>query len=316
MQLQDILIKTYRHLSKYYKYGGSGVWIFKLWGIKQLWFRLFNAMMRITSWIANKTLPSYFRRTRSAGMGKNKDIIVSLTSFPARIGYVWLTIETLKRQSLKPQKIILYLSKEQFPEQENSLPEKLLAEQDDLFKIQFVDDDLRSHKKYYYAFKDYPEMNVVTFDDDVFYESHTLEKLYEAHNKFNHCVICGRACMIDAKRKYDSWQRAKERNVPLKGILQIGIAGVLYPPHTYSPYIFDINAIKECCPKADDLWLNYMCRINNSKIVMIEGYVDNISIHIKKNEILYSDNINENFEQIEKINSWGISHGFSDFFNA
>ena len=316
MQLQDILIDTYRYFSKCYKFGHTEWWFFKLWGVKQLWFRLFNALKNITSWISNRILPFYFKHTKKSYKGNDNDIIVSLTSFPARIGYVWLTVETLKRQSLKPSKIFLYLSKEQFPEQTSSLPKNLLDEQDDLFEIQFVDDDLRSHKKYYYAFRDYPEMNVVTFDDDVFYESHTLEKLYNTHKKFKDCVICGRACMIDSKQNYNSWQRTKEKYVPLNGILQIGISGVLYPPHCYSPLVFDINAIKECCPKADDIWLNYMCRVNGSKIIMIEGYVDNIPIYIKENVVLYSDNIDENIEQIKRISTWGVNHGFADFFYA
>ena len=316
MQLQDILIDTYRYFSKCYKYGCSGGWLFRIWGVKQLWFRLFKALMNITSWISNKVLPLYFKRTKCPCKGNDIDIIVSLTSFPARIEYVWLTVETLKRQSLKPQKILLYLSKEQFPELEKSLPENLKAEQDELFQIVFVDDDLRSHKKYYYAFKDYPEMNVVTFDDDVFYESHTLEELYNAHKRFKDCVICGRACTIAPKREYNSWPRTKEKYVPLNGILQIGISGVLYPPHCYSSLIFDVQAIKECCPKADDIWLNYMCRVKGSKIVMIDGYVDNIPIQIRGDETLYSDNIDENFEQIKSISIWGTSHGLSDYFDA
>ena len=316
MQLQDILIDTYRYFSKCYKFGSTGGWLFKIWGVKQLWFRLFNALMNITSWISNKVLPLYFKHSKRPCKGNDINIIVSLTSFPARIEYVWLTVETLKRQSLKPQKILLYLSKEQFPELEKSLPENLKAEQDELFQIVFVDDDLRSHKKYYYAFRDYPEMNVVTFDDDVFYESHTLEELYNAHKRFKDCVICGRACTIAPMREYNSWPRTKEKYVPLNGILQIGISGVLYPPHCYSSLIFDVQAIKECCPKADDIWLNYMCRVKGSKIVMIDGYVDNIPIQIRGDETLYSDNIDENFEQIKSISIWGTSHGLSDYFDA
>lgn len=315
MQLQDIYIGNYRYFSKCYQRGSNGSAIFKVFGVKQLWYRIFKGLMNITTWMANKTLPSYFRRTKATRKGSDYDIIVSLTSFPARINYVWLTIETLKRQSLTPKKIILYLSKEQFPEQEKSLPENLLAEQDDLFEIQFVDGDLRSHKKYYYAFKGYPEMNVVTFDDDVFYESHTLEKLYEAHNKFKDCLICGLACTIDSTRK-NPWPRTKKRNIPNIKILQIGIAGVLYPPHSYSSNVFDINAIKECCPKADDIWLNYMCRVNGSKIVMIDGYADNISVDIKGNETLYSENINDNVKQIEKLNRWAIQQELPSYYNV
>ena len=45
---------------------------------------------------------------------RKENIIVSLTSYPKRIGTVWLTIETLLRQSVKPDEIILWLAQEQF----------------------------------------------------------------------------------------------------------------------------------------------------------------------------------------------------------
>ena len=54
-------------------------------------------------------------------IGINKDtnrkekIIVSLTSFPGRINEVWICIESLMRQTFKPDAIELWLSLKQFP---------------------------------------------------------------------------------------------------------------------------------------------------------------------------------------------------------
>ena len=43
-------------------------------------------------------------------------VIISLTSFPARLDTLWQCVESLKRQTVRPEKIILYLSKEQVKE--------------------------------------------------------------------------------------------------------------------------------------------------------------------------------------------------------
>ena len=50
------------------------------------------------------------RRNGINQVKRKENIIVSLTSYPKRIGTVWLTIETLLRQSVKPDEIILWLA--------------------------------------------------------------------------------------------------------------------------------------------------------------------------------------------------------------
>ena len=74
--------------------------------------------------IANILLPIYYVLTRRSkefrltnlqnDTGIEPKIIVSLTSFPPRIKKIWLTIETLLRQKDKPDRIILWLSVDEF----------------------------------------------------------------------------------------------------------------------------------------------------------------------------------------------------------
>ena len=52
-------------------------------------------------------------------------MVVSLTTFPLRIGKVHLTIQSILRQSRPADRVLLWLSKEEFPE-EAQLPENLL----------------------------------------------------------------------------------------------------------------------------------------------------------------------------------------------
>lgn len=54
-------------------------------------------------------------------------IIVSLTSYPARISVVFQVLERMLVQTLRPDKVILWLAKEQFPNREADLPDELLA---------------------------------------------------------------------------------------------------------------------------------------------------------------------------------------------
>src|ERR1019366_6133497 len=84
--------------------------------------------------ITNIVIPVYFFLTRDNkryclenDSGKKERIIVSMTSFPTRIDKVWLVIETILRQTIKPDKIILWLSKDQFSSLD-SLPQKLLKQ--------------------------------------------------------------------------------------------------------------------------------------------------------------------------------------------
>ena len=56
---------------------------------------------------------------------QGEKMVVSLTTFPLRIGKVHLTIQSILRQSRPADRVLLWLSKEEFPE-EAQLPENLL----------------------------------------------------------------------------------------------------------------------------------------------------------------------------------------------
>ena len=64
-------------------------------------------------------------------------VIISFTSFPARINDVWKVVESLKNQSILPAKIILWLSKEQFPDG-SGIPASLKDREGDIFEIRIV----------------------------------------------------------------------------------------------------------------------------------------------------------------------------------
>lgn len=202
---------------------------------------------------------------------REKKIIVSLTSFPKRINTVWLTIETLLRQSVKPDSVILWLAASQF-DGLNSLPKELLKLQDRGLTIRFCD-DLRSHKKYFYVMQEYPNDLIVLADDDMFYPTDTIKKLIKLHKQYPN-DICTITCQVitDFFESQPSSWRNPEVNEKFEhsGRVQVFTgSGSLYPPNCLDKSAFNKSLIEELCPNADDLWLTFMALKNNTKITAL-----------------------------------------------
>src|SRR5690606_39648084 len=66
--------------------------------------------------LGNAILPLYFKlfskkRYSGKSMGGDRKIIVSFTTFPKRIDSIWKVIECMLRQTVRPDKVMLYLSR-------------------------------------------------------------------------------------------------------------------------------------------------------------------------------------------------------------
>ena len=183
--------------------------------------------------------------------------------------------------------------------------------------IRFVSDDLKSHKKYYYAFKEYPNNIVVTVDDDVLYSPILLRTLLDAHDKYSDCVICNRGIKINKEKSYRNWDKVDNFMIPVSNIMPTGIGGVLYPPHCYNNNIFNIEAIKSTCINGDDLWLNFMCRLNGTKVVHTGARFGFITVLSSQETALCIENVNhdKNDIQICAIIKWGVSKNLNFYLN-
>ena len=206
---------------------------------------------------------------------EKEPVIVSLTSHPGRIGTVHICIESLLKQKYMPEKVLLWLSKEQFPYQNGDLPEELLLlQKNSIFEIRWVEDDLKPHKKYLYAMQEYPNLPVIIVDDDVIYSESLVEKLMDSYNKFPDCISCMRANLMmfrsnGALRTYGGWLMGYRvlLDIPSYQLLPTGVGGVLYPPHSIPKEAFNISAIKETCLFTDDLWLKIFAVHNGYRTV-------------------------------------------------
>lgn len=220
-------------------------------------YKFFKIYFNVWYYIKYRMLVS-----KKIGVDNNSDIIVSLTSFPERIDRIWITIETLLNQTQAPKKVILWLAKEQFKEN-ISIPNSLKKLSNRGLEIRFCN-DLRSHKKYYYVMKEFPENIIITVDDDILYPRNLIENLYNTHKKFPNAICCNWSHQIvfdenKNLKKYDDWHDGSGiLTVPRFDTIPIGYAGILYPPKCLDDNVFNIEDIIELAPLADDIWLKAM----------------------------------------------------------
>lgn len=265
-------------------------------------------LYRFIKLFLNIFYPFYCRINRKYKYKKiAKNVIVSLTSFPDRINYVWIVIETLLRQTYRPEKIILWLADTQFKSM-NELPKKLLEQQEKGLEIRFCD-DLRSHKKYYYTMKYYPNSVVITVDDDTFYPEDLVEKLIYTHKLYPNTICCNLAHLITIENgeiaPYSKWESGADGyDQPSYYLVPVGCGGVLYPPGCFYKDVFDKEKIKELCPLADDLWLKAMATLNGVKAVKTDPIsIPYVSIISSQKSSLWKVNVDQkmNDKQMNNI---------------
>ena len=226
---------------------------------------------KINKLIAVLLVPIINSLNKKSGTDNEGKIIVSLTTFPERINIVWVTISTLMNQTIKPKRIILWLSKTQFPLGEAKLPKKLIKLKKRGLEIRFCD-DLAPHKKYFYSMKEYPNDIIVTVDDDMLYPENHLEQLWEGYKKNSDCIICQYAHKITYDKNgninpYSLWESCYgESTEPNLQIMAVGCGGVLYPPHLLDDRLLNKIDIINLCPKMDDLWLKSMEVLKGTKV--------------------------------------------------
>lgn len=259
---------------------------------------------------ANLFLPLYFLATASQKKyrldnGEQADAVVSFTSFPLRIGKVWLVVETLLRQTMKPKRIILWLSKDQFRSLD-ALPKRLLKQRERGLEIFLRPDDLRSHKKYFYVATELPQENFITVDDDIFYDSRFVEDLWEAARKNEKSVIGRWAKKVFWNSLSDQicWGEQLHREIVSSDLHFGGVGGCLYPKSSFFCEMLAPKLFMKYCPLADDIWLNVMCRLAKTKMATIKTRFKTIilPIIILKNVTLTEKNCGENLNDAQAKN--------------
>lgn len=205
-------------------------------------------------------------------------IIVSLTSFPEAIPYAVEAVRSILRGSVLPDKVVLYLDTPKFPG--GVLPRELeqLRAESSLFEVRFDEADIRSYKKLIPALRDFPEDVIVTIDDDICYPPDMLSRLVKMHRRLPEAIIAHRARKVRPELPYSRWRKYKFRDFILRRhhfgyrILQTGVGGVLYPPHSLDEEMLRPELFMQMAPTCDDIWFWAAAVSKGTFVVPVPGW--------------------------------------------
>lgn len=239
---------------------------------------------------------------------RNPPLVVSLTTVPERISTVHLCINTLLRQSLKPDRIVLWLSENTEEGKPTVLPESLPTSLTRLqargLEIRWCD-DIRSYRKLIPTLKDAPEALIVTADDDFFYPRNWLKELYKSYQADKRYIYCHRAhwMILDDKARllpYEEWEWfAPGVTGPSTRLFPTSGGGTLFAPGHLDGEVMNQEAFLACCPFADDIWFKAMSLKAGTLSKKIRPYSkESLVIRNTQRVSMYRHNMSGNDQQL------------------
>ena len=245
----------------------------------------------------------YLPELKGIIQNRQQKIIISFTSHPKRFNLLTSLSKSLKNQTFKIKNIYFFLTKEEKKNYTLNISD---------FNIVTVKENLRPHKKYYYAMQLFREFAIITIDDDIFYSPETFESFLNSYLEYPNVISGRRSHYITYRnngefKNYQEWKsQQKYITEPDLNIFLTGNGGILYPPDILNINKNDLSLIYESLT-TDDITLKYfsnrkgiLCRwIRNNNINGISGLmpkIEGISL-FSINRKLYN-NIN-----IKKFNS-------------
>lgn len=224
-------------------------------------------------------------------------IVISLTSYPDRIDTTHLVLESLFRQKKKADEIVLWLSTLEFPNLFEDLPKELrYVFGKNGFRIEWVEGNIKSHKKYFYALQNREDI-VITVDDDMYYSNMLVSTLMNSYRKHPHAISARNVHIITQREgriaPYLKWESDVTEYIDLErtDLCPIGVNGVLYPPGCSKNEWFNKEDIMKYAMNQDDLWLKFNEIVSEIPVVYTGIKEKDVVIEKSQGSVLYIQNV-------------------------
>ena len=236
---------------------------------------------------------------------------VSMTSYPARINAAAEALKGIYDQSRKADRVLLWLAEEQFPGKEKDLPEPLTEQiNENKAEIRWCE-DLKSHKKYFFALQEDTDGVTVTVDDDLIYAPDMLEMLFLSWLRHPKAISAVRTHYMAVSEEgkilpYKYWVKETDARIdrPDMRLFATTGAGTLYPAGVIGKEWFDRDVIRKTCLTADDLWMKAAETIQGIPVVQACRSRGLKYVAGSQEESLWALNREENDTQMQRILDW------------
>lgn len=237
----------------------------------------------------------------------NKELVLSLTTYSKRIHDVYLVLESISQQTVLPNRVVLWLAEDEFSL--DDLPVSITSRMEFGLEVRFCE-DIKSYKKIIPTIESYPDSIIITLDDDVLYPRDTVEIMLKENKKNPDAIIGNRAHEITFKkgkvRPYKEW--VKETKETKGNIFLTGCGAILYPPGSLHKDVLKKEIFTSICPYADDVWLFFMAKLNETEIINAQGreFKDFVELSSNGSEGLNKINVDKcyNDKQIADVVSY------------
>jgi len=205
--------------------------------------------------------------------GNKPRFIVTLTSYGNRIFTTApYAINSLFRQTILPDKIVLWLS-------EKTISPRLKELQEHGLEIRFCE-DLKSYKKLIPALREFPDDVLVTADDDIYYGKNWFANFKWNYEKDTCKIYCQMAHEIVLGKDnrispYERWRKRVRTVVDSNCLFPVGAGGILYPPNVLHRTVLDTSSFLSLAPTGDDIWFWAMARLQGTQHALVpNGYAN------------------------------------------
>lgn len=234
-------------------------------------------------------------------------VLVSMTSYPKRISNVATSIRLIfDKQSVKPDKLYLYLAIEEFPNKEQSLPKNLMPTIKKYpVELVWLEKNTYAHKSLE-IFKTCPSDSLVfLLDDDVEYDMCLISKCIKAHQMYPNAIVCFNRY---SKHLYNGkrivYRQTGDYSKPRTDTHWCKQS--LFPAKLFPKEVFRFEELRDqCSPICVETWYDPFIVKNNIPILHLNfNWGKDISPAINKKEglVKYSHEIEEN--GYERRDNW------------
>ena len=243
---------------------------------------LLNLLIKTLVNVQSLSMENYIGTTYN-NEKRETPIIISLAATRESFDTLPISIYSLLNQTLKPDKVILWLDKD--CEDLAYLPYNITKFIKNGLEIEFVK-DIGKYTKTIYAMKKYHNCIIVTADEDKYYNKNWLKKLYLSYITRPDDIHTYKALEVDINNPYEKWNEIIDNKKSSYNYMFATTASILYPPNCYNQEAFREDIFLKNAPTADNIWFWVMALIHNRKIKVLKKQT-NITKNLKKLKFIF-----------------------------